>query len=186
MSRDKLVIIDMQKVYEEGAPWACVGFGDVCERIARLIESGIFADICFTRFVLPDRAQGSWLRYRAKYRDIHAEPTYGEITARLLPFARKHRIFDKAGYSAYRADGFAEWAKGATRLVVCGVIAECCVLATVLAAAERGADIICLTDACASTSTDKLRMAEVILTEDFTPHVALMRSDEYLRANKKD
>ena len=186
MSRDKLVIIDMQKVYEEGAPWACVGFGGVCERIARLIESGVFADICFTRFVLPDRAQGSWLRYRAKYRDIHAEPSYGEITARLSPYVRDCLTFDKAGYSAYRADDFVEWAKGADRLVVCGVVAECCVLATVLEAAERGADIVYLTDACASTSEEKRCMAEVILTEDFTPHVALMRSDEYLRANKKD
>lgn len=186
MSGDKLVIIDMQKVYETGAPWACEKFDEVCERIVRLIETGRFADICFTRFVLPDVPQGSWRRYRAKYIDIHTEPSYGEITERLAPFAREYKVFDKAGYSAYRADGFAEWAGEAVRLVVCGVIAECCVLATVLEAAERGSDIICLTDAWASTSVDKLRMAEVILSEDFAPHVTLMQADDYRRENKKD
>ncbi|MBR0325602.1 MAG: cysteine hydrolase [Selenomonadales bacterium] len=186
MRGDKLVIIDMQNVYEDGAPWGCEGFGDVCERIAYLIERGTFDDICFTRFVLPDAEQGSWRRYREKYMDIHTEPSYGEITERLSPFARKYRAFDKAGYSAYRADGFAEWARHADRLVVCGVIAECCVLATVLEAADRGADIVYLTDACASTSKGKLRMAEVILREDFAPHVTLMTTDDYLQRNKKD
>ncbi len=186
MSGDKLVIIDMQKVYVDGAPWACEKFGEVCANIVRLIETGRFADICFTRFVLPDAEQGSWRRYRAKYRNIHTVPSYGEITERLSAFACAYRIFDKAGYSAYRAEGFAEWADSAKRLVVCGVIAECCVLATVLEAAERGRDIIYLTDACASTSADKLRMAEVILREDFAPHVTLMRADEYLHTNKKD
>ena len=186
MIGDKLVVIDMQKVDEEGAPWAGEGFGDVCENIVRLIESGAFADVCFTRFVMPDVARGSWLRYQAKYRDVHAESTYGEITEHLASFASAYLAFDKAGYSAYRAGAFAEWADGANRLVVCGVIAECCVLATVLEAAERGADIIYLTDACASTSAGKLRMAEVILTEDFAPHVTLMTTDNYLRTNKKD
>ena len=186
MVGDKLAVIDMQKVYEDGAPWACEGFGDICRAIARLIEADVFADVCFTRFVLADVPRGSWLRYKAKYPNIHAEPLYGEITERLTMFAGEYPTFDKAGYSAYRSDEFAEWADGANRLVVCGVIAECCVLATVLAAAERGADIIWLTDACASTSKDKLRMAEVILGEDFAPHVTLMTTDDYLRANKKD
>ena len=186
MSGDKLVIIDMQKVYETGAPWGCEKFDEVCERIAYLIETGTFDDICFTRFVLPDVPQGSWMRYREKYHSIHTEPSYGEITERLSPFAREYRTFDKAGYSAYRADGFAEWAGEAARLVVCGVIAECCVLATVLESADRGADIVYLTDACASTSKGKLRMAEVILSEDFAPHVTLMQADDYLRENKKD
>ena len=186
MRGDRLAIIDVQKVYEVGAPWGCVGFGDVCERIANLIESGIFADICFTRFVLPDNVQGSWKRYRARYMRIHTEPTYGEITMRLSSYTHDCRIFDKTGYSAYRADGFAEWAHPADRLVVCGVIAECCVLATVLEAAERGADIVYLTDACASTSKEKLRMTEVILAEDFAPHVTLMTAGDYLRTNKKD
>lgn len=186
MVGDKLAVIDMQKVYEEGAPWACEGFGDVCANIVRLIEADVFADVCFTRFVLPDIPRGSWLRYQAKYMGIHTDSSYGEVTERLAPFVSDHPTFDKAGYSSYRSDAFAEWADGANRLVVCGVIAECCVLATVLDAAERGADIIYLTDACASTSTDKLRMAEVILTEDFAPHVTLMTTDKYLRANKKD
>jgi len=186
MTADKLVIIDMQKVYEDGAPWACTRFDEVCEHIVRLIEADCFDDICFTRFVLPEAPQGSWKRYRAKYMDIHTEPSYGELTERLSPFAERCRTFDKAGYSAYRADGFAEWAGSAERLVVCGVVAECCVLATVLEAAERGADIICLTDACASTSERKLCMTEVILAEDFAPHVTLMRAADYLRENKKD
>jgi hypothetical protein len=29
-------------------------------------------------------------------------------------------------------------------------------------------------------------MAEVILREDFAPHVTLMTTDDYLRRNKKD
>ncbi len=186
MVTEKLAVIDMQKVYEEGAPWACEGFGDVCANIVRLIGSDVFADVCFTRFVMPDVPCGSWQRYRAKYGDVHAESSYGEITESLASFASEYPAFDKAGYSAYRSDAFAEWADSADRLVVCGVIAECCVLATVLDAAERGGDIICLTDACASTSADKLRMAEVILAEDFAPHVTLMTTDEYLRKNKKD
>lgn len=186
MVGDKLAVIDMQKVYERGAPWECEGLDRAADNIVRLIESGSLSDISFTRFVLPEVPYGSWMRYQAQYRDIHTDPSYGELIASLAPFAHEYTCFDKTGYSAYRCADFAEWADSANRLIISGVVAECCILATVLDAADRGADVIYLTDAAASTSADKKSMAEAILAGDFAPHVTLMTTDDYLRANKKD
>ncbi|MBO5244923.1 MAG: cysteine hydrolase [Selenomonadales bacterium] len=186
MIGDKLAVIDMQKVYESGAPWECDGISGAADNIARLIESDALDDISFTRFVLSEKPYGSWIRYQAQYGSIHDEPARGDLIESLAPYAREHTCFDKEGYSAYRSKDFAAWAGSANRLVIAGVVAECCVLATVLDAADRGANVIWLTDAIAGTSADKKRMAETILAEDFAPHVTMMTTDEYLRANKKD
>lgn len=186
MIGDKLAIIDMQKVYESGAPWECEGMSEAADNIIRLISAGVMTDIALTRFMMPEEPHGSWMRYRSQYRDIHDEPSHSDIIDKLAPYAGEYPCFDKEGYSAYRCASFGEWAGDANRLVITGVIAECCVLATVLAAADRGANVIWLTDAVAGTSADKKRMAETILDEDFAPHVTMMTTEEYLRANKKD
>lgn len=186
MVGDKLAVIDMQKVYERGAPWECEGIESVAENIVRLVESDTLTDISFTRFVMPEMPYGSWLRYQAQYRDICARSAYGDIVEKLAPLVCEYTCFDKAGYSAYRCADFTEWADSANRLVIAGVVAECCVLATVIEASDRGANVIWLTDAVAGTSSEKKRMAESILAEDFAPHVTMMTTEEYLRANKKD
>ena len=54
MIGDKLAVIDMQKVYESGAPWECDGISGAADNIARLIESDALDDISFTRFVLSE------------------------------------------------------------------------------------------------------------------------------------
>ena len=48
--KDLLLVIDMQKVYEEGAPWACRGVDRVSSAIRRLLDSGRAAQTARTKW----------------------------------------------------------------------------------------------------------------------------------------
>ena len=58
--KDLLLVIDMQKVYEEGEPWACRGVGRVSQNILRLLGSGRAQETIFTRFDAVADPGGGW------------------------------------------------------------------------------------------------------------------------------
>jgi nicotinamidase-related amidase len=64
-------------------------------------------------------------------------------------------------------------------LVVAGVATDCCVISTVLAAADAGAHVTVVTDACAG-STDDNHTKAVVVMGLYAPLVALATTAEVL------
>ena len=75
-------------------------------------------------------------------------------------------------------------AKKARRLVISGVVAECCVLSTVLSAIDAGCKVIYLTDAVAGLSEASRTETEKIVSYFAPLHTELMTTEEYLTHSK--
>lgn len=71
-------------------------------------------------------------------------------------------------------------ARQAGRVVVTGVVAECCVLSTVLALMDAGIYVVYLTDGVSGLSREKEAATELILSGLSPLQIALMTTDEYL------
>ena len=72
-------------------------------------------------------------------------------------------------------------AKEAEHIVLTGVVAECCVLATMMEAIDQGHSVIFLYD-CISGQSQENEQAIRKLAESFAPlHTLVMSSEEYIR-----
>lgn len=167
-----LVVIDMQRVFTGDSQWAAPRYDDAAAGIQRLLPR--FADRTVrTRFVAPERPQGAWVDY---YRDwpfalVPADDPLYDLTE---PFAAldgpvvTETSFGKWGTSLSHALGRHAAPQAPRRagtvargpvvvgdrphLVLTGVSTDCCVLSTALAAADAGARVTVVADACAGAS----------------------------------
>ncbi len=147
-----LVVVDVQRVFgEPPSPWASPRFDEVLPVVRDLVER--YADrVVFTRFeppLPPSVPDGSWVDYyeqwpfaldpatRASY-DLVLEPGGAPVVTR--------PTMGKYGADLLAATG------GSRNLVLCGVSTDCCVLSTALAAADDGAWVRVVRDACAGAS----------------------------------
>jgi nicotinamidase-related amidase len=148
-----LVVIDMQQVFTADSPWAAPRYPAASAAIERLLPSFVGRTV-LTRFVAPERPTGAWEPY---YRDWpfalvpDADPLY-RLTE---PFAAQadrgapvvtEPTFGKWGTSLRAVTG------DQPHLVLTGVSTDCCVLSTALAAADAGARVTVVAEACAGAS----------------------------------
>lgn len=171
-----LVVIDMQNVFGDAdSPWRTPRFDEVVGPIAHLVDAADRA--VFTRFVAPERPEGSWVPY---YED--------------WPFALQPEdapAWDVVPELADRVDGlvsattFSKWSKlrdivpaGGT-LVLCGVSTDCCVLSTALEAADAGMSVVVVGDACAGVDDDSHAKALDIMGL-YAPLVRVVHSSDAL------
>ncbi len=179
---DLLLIIDMQNVYLSGQPWACSGIEAVQSQILRLLESPKTTNVLFTRYIPSDHPVGRWAEYNRLYEEINANPWMSEMVESLFPYTNRWPVYDKAVYSSYSIREVQTLAARAERVVIAGVVAECCVLATVFGAVDAGDPVVYLTDAVAGLTEDSRQTAQQIV-ESFAPlHVSVMTTEEYLHA----
>jgi nicotinamidase-related amidase len=148
-----LVVIDMQEVFRDPeSPWATPGFDELHGPIERLWEA--FGDhVVFTRFVVPERPEGSWVSYYEAFPEVVraegrgwlqlAEP-YRAWAARTLD----RHVFGKWGSELEAA------AEPSRTIVLCGVATDCCVISTGLSAADAGAFVHVVGDACRGSTAD--------------------------------
>ena len=172
-----LAVIDMQNVFAaEGSPWRTPGFAHVVDPIRRL-ATAFGPDTVFTRFVAPAEPVGSWRPYYE-----------------LWPFALQPSdapIWDVVDELADLADRtvsaptFSKWSELADllapggRLVLCGVSTDCCVLSTALEAADAGAEVIVVAEACAGLD-DNTHAKALELMDLYAPLVRVVDLTEGL------
>ena len=146
-----LVVVDAQNVFADPAsPWAAPGFDAAAAVAAELVER--FAPrVVLTRFVAPARPRGAWVPYYEQFPFALVgddDPLYALVP----PFAG-------TAFPVVSLPTFGKWGPdlaalvGDAPLVVCGVATDCCVLSTVLAAADAGVAVSVVADACAGGST---------------------------------
>jgi len=164
-----LVVVDMQRVFgDPGSPWATPGFDELIEPIDALVTA--FQDrSIFTRFVLPDRIEGSWKPYYETWAEV-TRPERAEWFDLAEPW-RSRATLDESRFSKWgtRLEALA----GPDRtLVLCGVATDCCVVATAIAAADEGMYVRVVADACRGIDGSAHARA-IDLMAGFTPHIGI-------------
>ena len=101
-----------------------------------------------------------------------------------LPWVKTHPVYTKSVYSSFAVPEVVKAAKKARRLVISGVVAECCVLSTVLSAIDAGCKVIYLTDAVAGLSEASRTETEKIVSYFAPLHTELITTEEYLTHSK--
>ena len=178
-----LLVIDMQNVYSKGEAWECQNYGVALENILKILKSNDYYDIIFTRYLAAKNPTGVWSNYNKQYADINADRLLNEIDYRLLSL-QDRCIYNKSVYSAYSIDKVREEAACTGKVVVTGVVAECCVLSTVMDLIDAGVYVIYLKDAIAGINNET-EAATLKILEGLAPlHLSIMSTDEYLGVSK--
>jgi nicotinamidase-related amidase len=173
-----LAVIDMQHVFGDAdSPWATPGFDEVIEPIERLVTA--FGDrVVFTRFLVPERWDGSWAPYYELWREVTL-PGHLDWFDLVEPWAsRRPRTLDRSTFSKW-GSGLEELVGPSRELVLCGVATDCCVVSTALPAADAGMFVRVVADACRGVSDAAQEHALAILG-GYAPQIEVSTVDEEL------
>ncbi len=146
-----LAVIDMQRVFAEpGSPWLAPRFGEIVGPVRRLVEA-FRPRVTFTRFIAPEVPSGGWQRYYDVW-PFARQPPDARIYELVDDFAASPgHTLDAATFSKWGPE-LSERVGDGGRLVLAGVSTDCCVLSTAVAAADAGAVVKVVGDACAGVS----------------------------------
>ncbi|MGX5657003.1 cysteine hydrolase family protein [Geodermatophilus nigrescens] len=170
-----LVVVDLQRVFgDPDSPWTAPRFEEVRPRIRRLV-AGFGERVVFTRFVAPAEPQGAWAAYYDRY-PFALQP----------PDAPLYELVEDPGPALVQtATTLGKWGPelaeviGGGPLTVAGVATDCCVVSTVLPAADAGVPVRVVTDACAGSSDDEHGRA-LHLMDLYAPLVELTTTADLL------
>lgn len=173
-----LVVIDPQRIFADPASeWCAPRFGQIVEPVQRLADAAGGRTLV-TRWLPGSNRTGSWADY-----------------FRTWPFADRpdtdacFDLVDSARALTRRptidVGTFGKWAGlepvvGATpHLVLTGVATDCCVISTALAAADAGATVTVVGDACAGSS-DENQAAALQVMGLYAPQITVTSTDALL------
>jgi nicotinamidase-related amidase len=176
--RGWLVAVDLQRVFgDPSSQWRAPRYAAAAANVARL--ASVWGDrTVFTRFVAPAHPTGAWQAYYESFPWALQPPDSKlyELTDEVAPLARL----------TVTATTFGKWNEDLRavlgdqpRMVVGGVATDCCVISTVLAAADAGADVTVVTDACAGSTDDNHEKAIDVMGL-YQPLVSFTTTDELL------
>ena len=145
-----LVVVDLQHVFGDAdSPWGAPRFAEIRQRVRELADA--FGErVVWTRFVAPERPAGAWKEYYEQF-PFALQP----------PDAPLYALVDDPGDApVIHATTFGKWGPelaavvGEGPLTVAGVATDCCVISTVLPAADAGVPVGVVRDACAGSGDD--------------------------------
>ena len=169
-----LVVIDLQRVFADpDSGWFTPRFDGVLDPVDRLLAA-YPSEVTFTRFVAPAEPSGAWREYYRQW-PFALQPPDAPLYALVGRFA---------GQPTLDSPTFGKWlpalsARVDAELVVAGVTTDCCVISTVLAAADSGVKVRVATDACAG-STDAAHDRALAIMALYAPLVELTTVDGLL------
>ncbi|TFV67805.1 UNVERIFIED_ORG: cysteine hydrolase [Bacillus sp. AZ43] len=172
-----LVVVDLQEVFRDGdSPWTTPRFEEARAKVRRLVAA--FGDrVVWTRFVAPAEPVGAWKEYYEQY-DFALRPPDDPLY---------QLVEDPGGHPVVDATTFGKWGPdlvevvGDGPLTVVGVATDCCVLSTVLPAADAGVHVRVVGDACAG-SCDEDHDRALRIMGLYAPLVEITTTDEVLAA----
>lgn len=177
---DLLLVIDMQNVYKKGGKWACLDTEGTAANINKIINSGMDNTI-FTRFIANETNPfGVWKDYNVKYADINSDDYANQMIDELEAPLKRFPLYTKGVYSSLAIPEVYEACLKAKRVVVTGVVAECCVLSTVLELMDAGIYVIYLTDGVSGFDVPKEEATKLIFSGLSPLHIKMMTTKEYL------
>lgn len=181
LNNQLLLIIDMQNVYKEGQPWECKNYDNALSNILDLLNDGRFSqdNTVLTRYIASVHPTGVWKNYNKENAEINANQWYNDLDQKLQQRCKDYKCYDKATYSSYSVKEIQEAVNNASSVVITGVVAECCVLATVSSLIDAGKYVYYITDAVAGLDNEK-EEATIKVLEGLTPlHLSIMTINEF-------
>jgi nicotinamidase-related amidase len=176
-SQPWLVVVDMQRVFAAGSPWASPDYAVASAGIRRLLPH-FGGRVVFTRYVAPERPSGAWVPYFEQWPFALVPPDD--------PLYDLTDEFDPGEHPVVTLPRFGKWgpeladATGGTGdLVLTGVSTDCCVLSTALPAADAGIRVRVVADACAGATPEDHRRALDAMAL-YAPLVEITTVDEVL------
>jgi len=174
-----LVVVDPQEIFASPeSPWGSPFFADAMGNIRRLAVA--FQErVVVTRWLPTADRSTSWGDYFAAwpFADVPSDdPLYSLVpdAEGLSPLPTLDLpTFGKWGPELLAMTG------PAPHLVVCGVSTDCCVISTVLPAADAGAHVTIAADACAGSTAENHAAALHVLGL-YPPQVVLSDTDSVL------
>lgn len=180
MKKDLLLIVDMQNVYLPGNEWECPSIYGTIRKIRYLLDKGV--DAAFTRFVKPQPI-GTWENYNKVNEKINNSIYLNDIVQELKLYTNKFPVYDKSTYSSW-TDEVKDVSEKYDRIILCGVVADCCILSTLFSIIDSGKKLIYLTDCISGKSYDNEKMIQK-LVKNFSPiHVSIMDTKTYCKKYK--
>ncbi len=177
---DLLLVIDMQNVYTKGQKWECLNTEGAADNVNLLISQNICADVIFTRFIASDTPHGIWKNYNIQNEKINSDKWANEMLPQLSDALKKYPLYTKGVYSSLAIPEVLAAAKKADRVVIAGVVEECCVLSTVFSLIDAGIYIVYLTDAVSGLDNEKEQAARLVLSGLSPLHLSIMTVKEYM------
>lgn len=176
-----LLVIDPQRIFADpNSAWCAPTFDAAASRIEALLPA--FGDrVLVTRWLPTASREGSWGDYFADwpFADVAPDDVLYELVPRAASWSR-HPTLDEPTFGKW-GPALRERVGERPHLVVGGVSTDCCVLSTVLAAADGGAWVDVVVDACAPSAPEN-GAAALHAMGLFPPQVRLITSDEVLRS----
>ncbi|MBQ3545496.1 MAG: isochorismatase family protein [Lachnospiraceae bacterium] len=180
-----MLVIDMQNIYLKGQKWECVNFEQALDKIKILIDYCISDKVIFTRYIATENQHGVWNDYNIENADVNLDEWSNELVDDLKSLQGKYECFDKSVYSSYSIGKIRDAVAEASCVVVTGVVAECCILSTVMNLIDAGVYVIYLKDAIAGVDEDT-EVATIKVLEGLSPlHLSIMTTEEYLEMSLK-
>ena len=173
-----LVVIDPQRIFADPtSAWGSPMFPDIVDPVRRLAAAAGDRTVV-TRWVPAPEPLGSWAAYLEAwpFADVADDDPLLEVVPELADLGREvvsRPTFGKWGYALQAVTG------PTPRLVLAGVSTDCCVISTALAAADAGATITVVTDACAGSTPENHRSAMDVMAL-YPPQITLATTDEVL------
>lgn len=174
-----LIVIDAQRIFADPeSDWGSPMWPGAVESILRLLPHFEGRTI-LTRWVPPsaDERAGSWADYMAAwpFADRPADDPYFDLVDELMGLDAP--VLDAPTFGKW--DRLRDLVGEAPSLVVTGVSTDCCVISTVLPAADAGARVTVVADGCAG-STPENQAAALAVLGLFPPQVELRTVEEVL------
>lgn len=183
LKEDLILVTDMQKAYLKGQKWECPNINSVIEKIVQLL-SECNCNVMFTAFTAPQNPTGQWIDYNYVNQDINSCPYKNEIIDRLKCYIKKYPLVFKDKYSSLSNKSVTQAVydiiKNGGRVVITGVVSECCVLSTAMAAIDLGGKVIYIKDAVAGSSKKHEKAVELIMRGMEPIHAKVMTLREYI------
>lgn len=155
-------------------------------RVRRLIDTGDFAPVLYTRFVnSPESPYRTLLRWEAC-----SAPPDTELVADLGPVAAESDVYTKSGLTGVPDELAARLREEKiSRISVVGIDTDMCVLKIAMDVFDLGIEPIILVDCCASTAGLQAHLAGLaILSRNIGPHQLRLTElhETYLASPKGD
>lgn len=183
LKQDLILVTDMQKVYLKGQKWACKNINSAAGNIIRILNK-CECEVMLTAFTAPKNPKGQWEMYNRVNADVNSCPEKSEIIDKLKRYAKKYPLIFKDKYSSLSNEKVRESVckimQNGGRIVLTGVVSECCVLSTAMAAIDIGCKVIYLRDAVAGSNRKYEKAAELIIRGMEPVHAKVMSTREYL------
>ncbi len=184
MRKDLVLVIDMQNVYASGGAWFCPGSESAADNIRLLLDSGdINTDVIFTRFLSSKDPSGDWINYNEENSAVNCDPHANAMMETFSDYLDKYPLYTKSVYSSLAIPEVREAVKCHDRVILSGVVAECCVLSTAFALIDEGVHIIYLSDAVAGINEETEKAVISVLSGLEPLHVEIMTTAEFINKN---